>query len=92
MSDAYARRIVGWRVSRTGHASFVLHALELALHERRPAHRRGLVHHSNRGFHYVSIRSTERLAEAGIEPSVGSVGTAMTTLSPKRSTDSPKPR
>ncbi len=47
--DAYARRIVGWRVSRTAHASFVLDALEQALHERRPAHRGGLVHHSDRG-------------------------------------------
>ena len=72
--DAYARRIVGWRVSRTAHASFVLDALEQALHERRPVHRGGLVHHSDRGSQYVSIRYSERLAEAGIEPSVGSVG------------------
>ena len=72
--DAYARRIVGWRVSRTAHASFVLDALEQALHERRPVHRGGLVHHSDRGSQYVGIRYTERLAEAGIEPSVGSVG------------------
>ena len=72
--DAYARRIVGWRVSRTAHASFVLDALEQALHERRPIHQGGLVHHSDRGSQYVSIRYTERLAEAGIEPSVGSVG------------------
>ena len=72
--DAYARRIVGWRVSRTAHTSFVLDALEQALHERRPAHRAGLVHHSDRGSQYVSIRYTERLAEAGVEPSVGSVG------------------
>lgn len=72
--DAYARRIVGWRVSRTPHASFVLDALEQALHDRRPLHRGGLVHHSDRGSQYVSIRYSERLAEAGIEPSVGSVG------------------
>ncbi|WP_420102754.1 IS3 family transposase [Bosea sp. (in: a-proteobacteria)] len=72
--DAYARRIVGWRVSRTAQAGFVLDALEQALHERRPIHRGGLVHHSDRGSQYVSIRYTERLAEAGIEPSVGSVG------------------
>jgi putative transposase len=72
--DANARRIVGWRVSRTAHAGFVLDALEQALHERRPIHRGGLVHHSDRGSQYVSIRHTERLAEAGIEPSVGSVG------------------
>ena len=72
--DTYARRIVGWRVSRTAQASFVLDALEQALHERRPAHRGGLVHHSDRGSQYVSIKYTERLAEAGIEPSVGTVG------------------
>ena len=72
--DAYARRIVGWRVSRTPHASFVLDALEQALHERRPVNRGGLVHHSDRGSQYLSIRYSERLAEAGIEPSVGSVG------------------
>jgi putative transposase len=72
--DAFARRIVGWRVSRTAHASFVLDALEQALHERRPVRGAGLVHHSDRGVQYVSIKYTERLAEAGIEPSVGSVG------------------
>jgi putative transposase len=72
--DAYARRIVGWRVSRTAHAGFVLDALEQALHDRRPQHRGGLVHHSDRGSQYVSIRYSERLLEAGIEPSVGSVG------------------
>ena len=72
--DVYARYIVGWRVSRTAHASFVLDALEQAIHERRPAHRSGLIHHSDRGSQYVSIKYTERLAEAGIEPSVGGVG------------------
>lgn len=72
--DAFARRIVGWRVSRTAHASFVLDALDHALHDRRPVHRGGLVHHSDRGVQYVSIKYSERLAEAGIEPSVGSVG------------------
>ena len=72
--DAYARRIVGWRVSRTAHTGFVLDTLEQALHERRPLHRGGLVHHSDRGSQYVSIHYTERLAQAGIEPSVGSVG------------------
>jgi len=70
----YARYLVGWRVSGTAHASFVLDALEQAIHERRPVHRGGLVHHSDRGSQYVSIRYSERLAEAGIEPSVGSVG------------------
>jgi putative transposase len=72
--DAYARRIVGWRASRTAHAGFVLDALEQALHERRPVRGAGLVHHSDRGSQYLSIRYTERLAEAGVEPSVGSVG------------------
>jgi transposase InsO family protein len=72
--DVYARRIVGWRVSRTAHAGFVLDALEQALHERRPVQGAGLIHHSDRGSQYVSIKYTQRLAEAGIEPSVGSVG------------------
>ena len=71
--DVFARRIVGWRASRSAHAGFVLDALEQALHERRPMGGR-LVHHSDRGSQYVSIRYSERLAEAGIEPSVGSVG------------------
>jgi putative transposase len=72
--DAFARRIVGWRVSRTAQASFVLDALEQALHERRPVQGAGLVHHSDRGSQYLALRYTKRLAEAGIEPSVGSVG------------------
>lgn len=72
--DAFARRIVGWRVSRDMKSEFVLDALEQALHERKPINQAGLVHHSDRGSQYVSIRYTERLAEVGIEPSVGSVG------------------
>ena len=72
--DAYARRVVGWRVSRTAHAGFVLDALEQALHDRRPVEGGRLIHHSDRGVQYVSIKYTERLAAAGIEPSVGSVG------------------
>jgi len=72
--DVFARRIVGWRVSRTAHTAFVLDALEQALHQRRPEQQNGLVHHSDRGSQYVSIKYTERLAEAGIEPSVGSAG------------------
>src|SRR5262245_18854222 len=71
--DAYARRIVGWRVSRSAHAGFVLDALEQALHERKPLSG-DLVHHSDRGVQYVSIKYTERLAGAGLVPSVGSVG------------------
>jgi len=72
--DTFARRIVGWRVSRSARAAFVLDALDQALHQRQPFACGGLVHHSDRGSQYVSIRYTERLAEAGIEPSVGSVG------------------
>jgi len=72
--DAFARRIVGWRVSGSLQAGFVLDALEQALHDRRPLRGDGLIHHSDRGVQYVSIKYTERLAEAGIEPSVGSVG------------------
>ena len=72
--DVFARRIVGWRVSRTAHAGFVLDALEQALHQRRPLQGSGLVHHSDRGSQYLALRYTERLVEAGVEPSVGSVG------------------
>lgn len=72
--DVYARRIVGWRVSRSAHAGFVLDALEQALHARRPASGDGLIHHSDRGSQYVAIKYTTRLLEAGIAPSVGSVG------------------
>jgi putative transposase len=71
--DAFARRIVGWRVSHSVATGFVLDALEQALHARHPVEG-GLVHHSDRGVQYVSIKYTERLAEAGIEPSVGSIG------------------
>lgn len=72
--DVFARRIVGWKVSRSARTDFVLDALEQALYARRPADRGGLIHHSDRGVQYVSIRYTERLTEAGVEPSVGSVG------------------
>ena len=72
--DAFARRIAGWRVARSMQAGLVLDALEQALHDRRPAEDTGLVHHSDRGSQYLSIRYTERLGEAGIAPSVGSVG------------------
>src|SRR5262245_2981462 len=71
--DVYARRIVGWRASRTASAGFVLDALEQALHARRPVEG-GLIHHSDRGVQYISIKYSERLAKAGIEPSVGRVG------------------
>ena len=71
--DAYARRIVGWRVSHSLHTDLALDALEQALHERR-APREGLIHHSDRGVQYLSLRYTERLVQMGIAPSVGSVG------------------
>lgn len=70
--DVFARSIVGWRVSNSLRSDLALDALEQALHARAPAD--DLVHHSDRGVQYLSIRYTERLAEAGIERSVGSVG------------------
>jgi transposase InsO family protein len=70
--DVFARRIVGWRVTGSLHTDLVLDALEQALHARQAS--RGLIHHSDRGCQYLSIRYTERLTEAGIESSVGSVG------------------
>lgn len=72
--DVFARRIVGWRVSTTMRTDFVLDALEQALHARQPARNSPLIHHSDRGSQYLSIRYTERLAEAGIASSVGSRG------------------
>lgn len=71
--DVFARRFVGWRVSRTMQTDFVLDALEPALYERRPA-ANALIHHSDRGSKYLSIRYSQRLAEAGIQPFVGSRG------------------
>ena len=70
--DVFSRMIVGWRVSQSLRSDLALDALEQALHAR--GETKGLIHHSDRGVQYVSIRYTERLAEAGIEPSVGSVG------------------
>jgi transposase InsO family protein len=72
--DVFARRIVGWRVSASLRTDFVLDALEQAIYERRDAGVTDLVHHSDRGTQYLSMRYTERLAEAGIAPSVGSRG------------------
>ena len=72
--DVYARFIVGWRVSSSMRTDFVLDALEQALYARKPERDGALIHHSDRGSQYVSIRYSERLAEAGIEPSVGSKG------------------
>ena len=70
--DVFARRIVGWRVSSSLRSDLALDALEQAVHAREDLE--GLVHHSDRGAQYLSIRYSERLAEAGIEASVGSVG------------------
>ena len=72
--DVFARRIVGWRVSSSMRTDFVLDALEQALYARQPERDNSLVIHSDRGSQYVSIRYSERLAEAGVEPSVGSKG------------------
>ncbi|WP_371736399.1 IS3 family transposase [Acidovorax sp. SRB_14] len=72
--DVFARRIVGWRVSSSMRTDFVLDALEQALYARQPERDNSLICHSDRGSQYVSIRYSERLAEAGIEPSVGSKG------------------
>ncbi len=70
--DVFSRMIVGWRVSTSMKTDFVLDALEQALHARNDLE--GLIHHSDRGTQYLSIRYCERLAESGIEPSVGTSG------------------
>ncbi len=72
VTDVFSRKIVGWRVSNSLRNDLALDALEQALHARSDLDQ--LIHHSDRGVQYVSIRYTERLAEAGVEPSVGSVG------------------
>ena len=101
--DVFARRIVGWRASRTANAGFLLDALEQAIHQRRPAQDQ-LAHHSDRGSQYLSIKYTERLAEAKIAPSVAAIvsrtdgvpwrpsGIPMTMPWPKRSTVYSKPK
>lgn len=72
--DVFARRIVGWRVSAAMSAQFVLDALDQAIWQRKTFMKNNLIHHSDRGAQYLSIKYTERLAEAGIDPSVGPVG------------------
>jgi len=72
--DAFSRRIVGWRASSSLRSDLALDALEQAICEREDDREDRLVHHSDRGVQYLSIRYTERLADAGIEPSVGSRG------------------
>lgn len=72
--DVFARKIVGWRVSTSMTTGFVLDALNQAICQRTPSEVDGLIHHSDRGSQYLSIKYTERLADAGIDTSVGSVG------------------
>ena len=72
--DVYARRIVGWRAASTPRTDLVLDALEQAIYERISKTKPSLIHHSDRGVQYVSIKYSERLSEARIQPSVGSVG------------------
>ena len=72
--DVFARKIVGWRVSTSMTTSFVLDALNQAICQRIPSQADGLIHHSDRGSQYLAVRYTERLAQAGIDASVGSVG------------------
>ena len=72
--DVFARRIVGWRVSTSMSTQFVPDALEQALWQRKPFRNKVLIHNSDRGSQYLSLRYTERLADAGVDPSVGTVG------------------
>ena len=72
--DVFARRIVGWKVSTSMTTQFVLDALEQANWQRKPLRNKNLIHHSDRGSQYLSIKYTERLADAEIDPSVGTVG------------------
>jgi len=72
--DVFARRIVGWKVSTTMTTQFVLDALEQAIWQRKPAGNKALIHHSDRGSQYLSIKYTERLASSSIDASVGTVG------------------
>jgi transposase InsO family protein len=72
--DVFARRIVGWRVAPSMRTDLVLDALEQAIHARCDAATTSLIHHSDRGVQYLSMRDTDRLSDAGIDPSVGSRG------------------
>ncbi len=89
--DVFARRLVGWRVSASLATDFVLDALEQAIYNRCGAGVADLVHHSDRGTQYVSMRYTDRLVEAGIEPSVGSRGDSY-DCEPNRSSGSSRRR
>jgi putative transposase len=74
VSDAYARRVVGWRVTASATAEHVADALELAAWGRRARPLEGLIHHSDHGSQYLALRYTERVAELGARVSAGSVG------------------
>jgi transposase InsO family protein len=89
--DVFARRIVGWRVSASLKTDFVLDALEQAIHARCATMSPGLVHHSDRGTQYLSMRYTDRLADEGIAPSVGSRGDSSRSpsLGSSKRSDSP---
>ncbi len=89
--DVFARKIVGWRVSTSMTTESVLDALNQAICQRVPSEG-GLVHHSDRGSQYLSIKYTERLAEEGIDPSVGSVGDSYDTPWPRASSACLRPR
>jgi putative transposase len=89
--DVFSRFVVGWRTSRSLRVDLALDALEMALWARRAKRLPGLVHDSDRGAQYLAIRSTERLAAAGIAASVGSRGTPTTTPSPSPSTGCTRP-
>jgi hypothetical protein len=90
--DTYARRIVGWRASRTAHASIVLDALEQAIYDRKPIHRGGLVHHSDRGSQYISINTLNAWPKpaSNHQSEVSAIPT--TTPWPKPSTGFTRPR
>ncbi len=83
--DTFANCIVCWKASRSAKTDFVLDALEQALYARRPLHRSGLIHHSDRGGQYVSIRTTERLGKQALNHPWAALATPMTTLWPRRS-------
>ena len=90
--DAYARRIMGWRVSDSLHTELALDALDQALYDRAVGAEGAMVYHSDRGAQYLSIRYTERLAEAGIEPSVSRVGDSYDNPWPSPSSACTRPR
>jgi putative transposase len=79
--DAYSRRIVGWSMATTLGTQLVLDALNMALLTRRP---RGVIHHSDQGSQYTSIAFGQRCREAGVRPSMGSVGDAYDNAGPER--------